>query len=110
MAIQNTKQKTDFIDRVTKHILDHISNPEFNIDRLCREMAMSRSMFYMNLKSYTGKSPQEFIRIFRLDHAVVLLRCGHSVGDVAAEVGFGNAKYFSTAFKKHFGISPSKFK
>lgn len=28
---------------------------------------------------------------------------------VAEAVGFDNAQYFSTAFKKHFGISPSKF-
>lgn len=105
-----SKQNTDFIDTVTKHILNHISDSEFNIDRLCREMAMSRTMFYIKLKSYTGKSPQEFIRVVRLERAAVLLRSGRHVGDVAAEVGFDNAKYFSTAFKKYFGISPSKFK
>lgn len=110
MTMQYTKQKTDFINRVTKHLFQHISDSEYSINRLCVDMAMSRTMFYLKLKSYTGKSPREFIRIFRLDHAAVLLRCGHCVSDVAAEVGFGNTKYFSTAFKKYFGISPSKFK
>ena len=71
---------------------------------------MSRTMFYVKLKSYTGKSPQEFIRVVRLERAAVLLRAGHHVGDVAVEVGYDNAKYFSTSFKKYFGVSPSKYK
>lgn len=110
MTMQSTKQKADFINQVTKHLLLHISDSEYSINHLCGDMAMSRTMFYLKLKSYTGQSPREFVRIFRLDHAAVLLRCGHCVSDVAAEVGFGNTKYFSTAFKKYFGISPSKFK
>lgn len=109
-AATDTKQNSDFVDNVTRHLLNHISDSEFTVDSLCREMAMSRTMFYVKLKSYTGKSPQEFIRVVRLERAAVLLRSGHSVGKVAWEVGFENAKYFSTAFKKYFGISPSKFK
>lgn len=104
------KENTAFVDIVTKLILDNISDSGFTIDRLCKEMAMSRTMFYVKLKSYTGKSPQEFIRIVRLERAAVLLRSGHKVGNVAEEVGFDNAKYFSTAFKKYFGVSPSKYR
>lgn len=104
------KENTAFVDIVTKLILDNISDSGFTIDRLCKEMAMSRTMFYVKLKSYTGKSPQEFIRIVRLERAAALLRSGHYVSKVADEVGFDNAKYFSTAFKKYFGVSPSKYK
>lgn len=99
-----------FVDTATKLILDHISDTDFNIDRLCRDMAMSRTVFYIKLKSYTGKSPQDFIRIIRLERAAAMLRDGHHVGDVAVAVGFDNAKYFSTVFKKYFGTSPSKYK
>lgn len=106
----DAKLNSAFVDNVIKHLLNHISDSEFTIDSLCKEMAMSRTMFYVKLKSYTGKSPQEFIRVVRLERAAVLLRSGHHVGDVAGEVGFDNAKYFSTAFKKYFGVSPSKFK
>lgn len=48
--------------------------------------------------------------MIRLERAAALLRSGHNVGRVADEVGFDNAKYFSTAFKKYFGVSPSEFK
>jgi len=98
-----------FADSATKIILDNLSNPDFTIDDLCREMAMSRTLFYVKLKSYTGKSPQDFIRVIRLERAASMLRSGRSVTDVSALVGFDNPKYFSTVFKKYFGVSPSKF-
>lgn len=63
----------EFIDKVTNLVAEHMSNSDFSIDQLCREMAMSRTLFYVKLKSYTGKSPQDFIRIIRLDNLV--LRC-----------------------------------
>ena len=34
---------------------------------------------------------------------------GKSVTDVAAETGFVNTKYFSSLFKKQFGMQPSKY-
>ena len=98
-----------FISQATQLVIDNITDSDFTIDRLCREMAMSRTLFYVKLKSYTGKSPQEFIRIIRLERAVALLRSGHPVSDVAALSGFDNPKYFSTVFKKYFGVSPSKY-
>ncbi len=98
-----------FVDKATKLILERLSDSDFNIDQLCREMAMSRTLFYVKLKSYTGKSPQDFIRIIRLERAAVLLRNGRSVTDAAALTGFDNAKYFSTVFKKYFNVSPSKY-
>ena len=99
----------DFVDKATKHIVEHLGDSDFTIDKLCREMAMSRTLFYVKLKSYTGKSPQDFIRVIRLERAAMLLRNGQSVSEAAALTGFENAKYFSTVFKKYFGVSPSKY-
>ena len=106
---ENKNEGNDFIDKATKLVVEHLDDSEFSIDRLCREMAMSRTLFYVKLKSYTGKSPQDFIRIIRLERAASLLRNGRSVTDAAALAGFDNPKYFSTVFKKYFGVSPSKF-
>ncbi|MBQ9186219.1 MAG: helix-turn-helix transcriptional regulator [Prevotella sp.] len=89
--------------------MEHLSDSDFTIDNLCREMAMSRTLFYVKLKSYTGKSPQDFIRIIRLERASSMLRSGRNVTEVAALTGFDNSKYFSTVFKKYFGVSPSKY-
>ena len=100
----------EFVAKATDLIVQNLSNSSFTIDALCHEMAMSRTMFYLKLKAYTGKSPQDFIKVIRLERAAALLRSGHPVSEVADMTGFDNSKYFSTVFKKYFGISPSKYR
>lgn len=99
-----------FVEKATRLVLDNLSDTNFNIDRLCREMAMSRTLFYGKLKTLTGQGPQDFIRLIRLEQAAQYLKQGDSVLDVSVKTGFVNVKYFSTVFKKHFGVSPSKYK
>ena len=98
-----------FVEQATQVVLNNISNQEFTINELCQEMAMSRTLFYGRLKSLTGKAPQEFIRLIRLQKAAELLMAGKSVADVSVETGFVNTKYFSILFKKQFGVQPSKY-
>ena len=102
-------QDQAFVDKATRLVLTHLSDTDFNIDRLCREMAMSRTLFYGRLKTLTGQSPQDFMRLIRLEQAAIFLKQGDSVLDVSVKAGFLNVKYFSTVFKKHFGVSPSKY-
>lgn len=98
-----------FVEKATRLVLDNLSDTNFNIDRLCQEMAMSRTLFYGKLKTLTGQGPQDFIRLIRLEQAAQYLKQGDSVLDVSVKTGFVNVKYFSTVFKKHFGVSPSKY-
>ena len=98
-----------FVEKATRLILDNLSDTDFTIGRLCREMAMSRTLFYGRLKTLTGQGPQDFIRLIRLEQAAQYLKQGDSVLDVSMKTGFVNVKYFSTVFKKHFGVSPSKY-
>lgn len=98
-----------FVEKATRLVLDNLSDTDFTIDRLCQEMAMSRTLFYGKLKTLTGQGPQDFIRLIRLEQAAQYLKQGDSVLDVSVKTGFINVKYFSTVFKKHFGVSPSKY-
>ena len=98
-----------FVKQATQIIIANIDNTDFTINMLCQDMGMSRTLFFSKLKSLTGKAPQDFIRMIRLQKAVELLRTGMTVSEVACETGFVNTKYFSTLFKKEFGIQPSKF-
>ena len=107
----NTISESDrqFVHKATETVLVNISDPEFNINSLCHEMAMSRTLFYSRIKSLTGQGPQEFIRLIRLQKAAEYLEKGMNVADVSVETGFVNAKYFSTLFKKQFGVQPSRY-
>lgn len=102
-------QDQAFVEKATRLVLDNLSDTDFTIDRLCREMAMSRTLFYGKLKTLTGQGPQDFMRLIRLEQAAMFLKQGDSVLDVSVKAGFVNVKYFSTVFKKYFGVSPSKY-
>ena len=117
MIVENIRSRSakpddgrEFVDKATSLIVKSLSDSDFNIDQLCHDMAMSRTMFYLKLKTYTGKSPQDFIKVIRMERAAALLRSGKSVSEAADLTGFDNPKYFSTVFKKYFGVSPSKYK
>ncbi len=72
-------------------------------------MAMSRTLFYGRLKMLTGLSPHDFILRIRMERAAALLKDGQPVLNVSIKTGFVNSKYFSTVFKKYFGVVPSKY-
>lgn len=109
LEIKVSSQDDDFLKRAIEIVTENMANTEFNINQLCRELAMSRTLVYEKLRAMTGQSPSEFIRTIRLSYAKELLLSGdYSVMDVAALAGFSDAKYFSTVFKRYFGESPSK--
>lgn len=99
-----------FLNHCMTFISDNMEKTDFNVNMLCREMAMSRTILYEKLKALTGQSPGELITIVCMKAAARLLLEGHQVQEVAIKTGFTDAAYFSTAFKKHYGVSPSRYK
>ena len=90
-------------------VRENLSDANYNVEALAAAMNMSRSSLHRKIKALTDLSSLDFIRIIRLQKAAELLKEGKSVTDVAAETGFVNTKYFSSLFKKQFGMQPSKY-
>jgi transcriptional regulator GlxA family with amidase domain len=60
------------------------------------------------VKTLTGRTPVDIIRLSRLNRSKVLLETtDKNVSEVAYEVGFTAPSYFTKCFKDEFGISPS---
>jgi len=100
-----------FIEKVDKLFESNISNSEYTIEHLSRDMGMSRSVLYNKLKNLTDLSPNDYLRIIRLNKAAELLKsqASFTVYEVAEKVGYQDVKYFSTLFKKNFGVYPSHY-
>ncbi|MBD5232915.1 MAG: response regulator [Bacteroidales bacterium] len=99
----------EFMEKVLQSVNDHIADSEFSVSELCADLGMSRTSVYNKIKSLTGQSLNEYIRIVRLNKSRELLATRrYNISEVAYMVGFSDPKYFSTCFKKQFGISPSK--
>ena len=100
-----------FIAKVTEIIEKHISEEEFSMEDLGKELGMSRMQIYRKLKALTGKSASRYIKSFRLVKAKEILNEGNeNISEVAYSLGFGSPAYFSRCFKEEFGYPPSEFK
>jgi YesN/AraC family two-component response regulator len=62
-------------------------------------------------KSVTGASFNESLTELRMEKAASLLReTALPANKVSERVGIANVTYFSTLFKKNFGVSPSQYR
>jgi len=101
----------DFLKRLIFLIESNLSTPELSVEFLARETGMSQSTLYRNLKSLTGQSANSFIKNIRMRRSLLLLKEGNlNISEIATETGFNSPSYFTTAFKKHFGFSPTEFR
>jgi signal transduction histidine kinase/DNA-binding response OmpR family regulator len=99
-----------FVQQALESIEKNMSNPDYAVDDLGRDVGMSRTQLYRKLKALTGQSANEFIRVIRLKRAAQLLEQNQlTIAEVTYEVGFTDLKYFRECFKKLFGVTPSEF-
>lgn len=99
-----------FTKKAVEIIRENISNTNFLKDEFAREMNVSPSLLYKKIKSLTGQSPNDLIKVIRLNYSKeLLINHKYSVTEVSELSGFGSIGYFSTVFKKHFGKSPTDF-
>lgn len=100
----------EFINNLMDYTEREWSNPNLNIEDFSRNVGYSKSQFYRKMISITGKSPNRFIREYRLEQAIKLLRKKNdNISEVAYETGFSTPAYFSKCFLDAFGILPSHF-
>jgi AraC-like DNA-binding protein len=72
---------------------------------------MSRIQVYRKVNALFGYSIHDFLINVRLKRAKsMLLETDKRISDIAFEVGFSSAAYFSTAFRSKTGLSPKDFK
>ncbi len=77
---------------------------------LAAEAAMSRSAFFARFNRIVGMPPMEYLLTWRMALAKRLLRTRElAIEHVAAQVGYGSASTFSTAFTRHVGMPPARF-
>ena len=75
-----------------------------------KNVGVSSSQLYRKIKGITGLSSNEFIRTYRLKKAAILIRGSNfNISEIAYQVGFNDALYFSKCFKKQFGTTPSLY-
>lgn len=106
-----TQDKAKFlvIEPAVKYLRKHIYDSSLRIDRLHYLCGLSHTYFRKVFIKEMGVNPKEYILEKRLSHAKIIIENGDmdTVKQLAFSVGYDDPLYFSKAFKKKFGISPS---
>ena len=103
--------KDQFLSKLMESMDKHISEPEFTMEHLGKELFMSRAQLYRKVASTTGMNPNELMQMFRMKHAArLLLSSEYNVAQVMYQVGMRNTSYFAQSFRKYYGINPSEYR
>lgn len=88
----------------------HLAHP-WTVGELAREAGTSGEHLRRLCRDQTGRSPMRHVTHLRMRRAGALLSTqSYTVEAVAQQVGYENPFAFSTAFKRHVGVSPSEYR
>lgn len=98
-------------DKVVESVLEYIEanyDKELTLDQITKEYFVSKGYFCRVFKKYTGKRFVSYLTEVRMKKARELLSSGkYTITEVAGRIGFKDASYFSTVFRKFYSCSPS---
>lgn len=96
--------------KAIREIEAHYAEADFSLTRLARELNVSYGDLSSLFSKTTGKGFAAYLGEVRMEKAKgLLLRRDLKVYEVAGMVGYSNARYFSDAFKKAFGLSAGEY-
>ncbi len=102
------QREDEFMKKVREIMNANLDNEKFDIQRMCKEIAMSRTQLYRKFRSLTNKTVNEYLRSLRLHRARQLLFSSDiSVAEAAYRTGFKNLSHFSRVFTREFKVNPS---
>lgn len=116
-ALEELERYPEVPSRIAEGVLkvrDYLSlnsSEQLPLPAACRMAGISKTYFCRYFKLITGHSFKDYHNLIRIGIAGELLKDRRlSVADVALKLGYKDANYFSTIYKKHTGISPGQRK
>ena len=108
-AIQLSHRDEAFAGRLKQAVDDHLTDQNLSVEYLGSMLQLSRTQLFRRVKAVTGKGPLDYIRERRLIRADQLLHTTDmTVQQVALELCFSSAGYFTKCYKEYFGHLPSE--
>lgn len=97
-----------------KLIIDYIEENymlDISTKTLSKAFGYSTEHFCRKFKESTGVTPMTYLRIYRLDRALAMIRSNeYTIGEIASKCGFYDANYFTRCFKAYYGVPPKYYK
>ncbi len=100
----------DFLNALMNYTEKEWKNPKLNVESYCKNLGYSKSQLNRKMSTLTGKSPNVFIKEFRLNKALKLIdKQTDSISAIAYKTGFNTPAYFSKRFFEKYDILPSNY-
>ena len=101
-----------FFERLTSIIKKEMASGSVSLEAIASQMYITRGQLTRRVKAINGMTTQQYAMKIRLTHASNLLKNNTDmpVSEVAFRCGFEDATSFSRAFRRKYGISPSKYR
>lgn len=104
------EQDNKFLKKFIDIIEANIDQSEMDVNYIATELSISRSKLYTKIKTLTDKSIVEFILNYRLRKAArLIIEEDMTMREIMAQIGIESQPYFTNAFKKEFGQTPTAF-
>ena len=108
-SVHNSQNR--FVEEMKRAIFFNYSSTTFSISDCFRDLPWSESQLRRIFKNETGLTPQKYLEQTRIRQAKKFLMFdSYTVAQVGFMCGYSDPYYFSRAFKKYTGISPSEFR
>jgi AraC-like DNA-binding protein len=105
-SIEDQKQLYSLIDFIKGNMDQNMS-----LDELARKAGFSKSKLQAMFHHFFHQSIYAFIKNVKLEHAVELLKStNYDIRYIAHQLGYNSSTHFINIFKKHYGLSPKKFR
>jgi AraC family transcriptional regulator len=98
-----------WISRARELLVDRCSDP-LHINEMAQQLGVHPVYFARAFRQAFRCTPGEYRMRCRLRDALALMQAGSApLSEIALRSGFYDQSHFSTAFRKHFGLTPQKY-
>lgn len=108
---EQSKRYSKPVASAITYIKDHFNQSDLSIEQVAAAVYLSTAHFSTIFKNEIGVTFTDYLINIRMEHAKrLLLQTDQKIYEISIASGYDSAAYFSSAFKKYTGISPSEFK
>ena len=109
--IENDEEDVHYTISNARHYIDEHLAEDISVSSIAESLYITPNYFSRLFKRITGEGCNEYIVRKRIEKAKSLLETTSiKTGKIAMMVGYRDTNYFSLAFKKHTGKSPTKYR
>lgn len=102
--------RTNMSDSI-QYINEHFQDTSISVEQVAGLFHISTSYYSRMFNEICNLTFPEYVTELRLNYSVQLLENSNcSIKEIAGRSGFSNVSYFSSLFKKKYGVSPSSYR